>query len=807
MPELIPDGPLHGIRILDVSAGTADQVTRMLADLGADVLKIEPTGGSPARRQAPLIDGHSAAYALHNANKRSAVLDPSAADDRRQFCALAADADILVDDGDPGGTAAFGLAGAELRDRFEHLVVLSVTDFGLVGPRAGWRGNDAVLMALSSMLSRSGPPGGTPLLPPAGIASATAAAQAAWAALVAYYHRLRSGRGQFIDFARYEAVLQALDPPFGAQGQAAAARGLDTVRRGRPGKQDAYPVFRSSDGWVRICLLAPRQWRAMRAWLGEPPEFQDPRYDTISARTSDFDRIGTMIAEEFMRHSAADLVAIGAARGVPVAAILTDLDVVSSEHFQEVGALTSATLDTEEPIVVPDGCIVVDGHRAGIRWLARPVGADAPIWLPATRTPQVPDTGTRPFDGLTILDLGIIVAGGELGRLFSDLGADVIKVESPSYPDGLRQARPGQQMSESFAWTHRNQQSVGLDLRQPAGAEVFNRLVAEADAVFANFKPGTLDALGFAYPELREINPRLILAESSAYGDRGPWRTRLGYGPLVRAATGISHLWTGDTDARSGSQNPFADTVTVFPDHLVARLVATATLAAVIGRHRTGEGSHIHASQAETAVSQLDSVYAAAWAGQRGAAVTEDRTVHGVYPCMGDDEWCVISIATDSDWATVTGILGDSRLGSDPRFTGVQLRWEHRTELRAALGEHTAGHVGAELAESLQRSGVAAAPMLRGADILADPHVRARGLYAEMVHPLIDTVLPTETKSAPYETIPPALLGPAPVLGEHTVEVCQRVLGMGADEIDTLIAGGVLHAASTATPTMQGRTA
>lgn len=805
MPETTALEPLHGVRVLDVSAGVADQVTRILADLGADVLKIEPTGGSPVRAQAPLIDGHSAAYALHNANKRSAILDPSHAHSVRQFHELAAGADILVQDADPRCSAALGLTDSERRDRFEHLVVLSVTDFGLDGPRADWRGNDAVLMALSSMLSRSGPPGGAPLLPPAEIASATAAAQAAWAALVAYYHRLRSGRGQFIDFARYDAVLQALDPPFGAQGQAAAARKLDTVGRGRPGKQDAYPVFRSRDGWVRICLLAPRQWRAMRAWLGEPPQFQDPRYDTISARAADFDRIGAMIAEEFGRHRSAELVEMGAARGVPVAAVLTEFDVVTSEHFRDAGALVTTTLATGEPIVVPDGCMVVDGQRAGIRWLAHPAGADAPAWLTAARPSPVPSTGTRPFDGLTILDLGIIVAGGELGRLFSDLGAHVIKVESPSYPDGLRQTRPGKRMSESFAWTHRNQQSIGLDLRQPAGAEVFTRLVAQADAVFANFKPGTLAGLGFSYPDLAEMNPRLILAESSAYGDRGPWRTRLGYGPLVRAATGVSNLWTADTDAGSDSQNPFSDTVTVFPDHLVARLVATATLAVLIRRHRTGRGGHIHASQSETAVSQLDVVYTTAWAGRRGATITEDRTVHGVYPCQGDDEWCVISIASEDDWTAVTGVLADSRLSDDSRFACLEKRWEHRAELRAALAVHTAAHVAAELAESLQRCGVAAAPMLRASDVLTDPHVRARRLYAEMAHPLIDAVLPTETQSAPYQGIPHAALTPAPILGEHTVEICHELLGMDTEEIDALIADGALHAANPATT--QGRTA
>ena len=120
---------------------------------------------------------------------------------------------------------------------------------------------------------------------------------------------------------------------------------------------------------------------------------------------------------------------------------------------------------------------------------------------------------------MRILDLGIIVAGGELGRLFADLGAEVIKVESAAYPDGLRQTRAGQPMSEAFAWAHRNEYGLGLDLRRPEGAEIFRRLVAESDAVFANFKPGTLASLGFSYQQLREINPRIVLAESSAFGD------------------------------------------------------------------------------------------------------------------------------------------------------------------------------------------------------------------------------------------------------------------------------------------------
>lgn len=152
----------------------------------------------------------------------------------------------------------------------------------------------------------------------------------------------------------------------------------------------------------------------------------------------------------------------------------------------------------------------------------------------------------------------MIVAGGELGRLFADLGADVVKVESAAYPDGLRQTPPGQRMSRSWALTHRNERSLGLDLRDPRGAELFARLVAQADAAFANFKPGTLDSLGFTYERLRELNPRIVLAESSAFGAAGPWSTRMGYGPLVRATTGVTSLWTSPDGG-------FYDATTIFP--------------------------------------------------------------------------------------------------------------------------------------------------------------------------------------------------------------------------------------------------
>lgn len=776
----MPGGSLlTSMRVLDLSSGTGDAVGRLLADLGAEVLKIEPPGDTQARCGAPRIAGSSIAFLLHNANKRCARLDPARHEDRRLLITLAGDADIVIDSGNPNSAVMFGTSLESLTERFGHLVALSVTDFGTAGPYSSWRATDAVLYAMSSALSRTGPSVGTPVLPPTGVASGTAAVQATWAVLVAYYHRLRSGRGEFIDFSRFEAVVQALDPPFGAEGQAAVGlKASNQLWRGRPRNQQIYPIFDCCDGRVRICLLSARQWRSMWAWLGEPEQFADPAFDTIAARYGASAELNAAIGVLFAPQTMAALVAQGQARGVPIAAVLTPAEALSASHFRAAGALSDVEVAPGLTATIPVGPMVIDGCRHGYRQAARAAGADQPEWAsPRSSSIQpVGETANRPFDGLRILDLGVIVAGGELGRLFADLGAEVIKIESQAYPDGLRQTPAGKPMSRSWALTHRNESSFGLELREPSGAEVFGQLVQGADAVFANFKPGTLAALGFSYERLQALNPRIVLAESSAFGDRGPWSAQMGYGPLVRAATGVTRLWRSP-DAEPGT---YYDATTIFPDHVVARLTAIATLAVLIRREQSGIGGHVHISQAETAINLLAEAYVAESVRAAGIPVVENEDVHAVFPCAGDDEWCVISIEGMPHRKALAGLLGRADLPED------------RRGLIAAIAQWTASRDKREVTTQLQGLGVPAAPMNRAADIVDDPQLVFRQLFTELTHPLLDAAMLTETAPAPYTRIPRAPLRPAPMPGEHTATICQKVLGFSPEQIDGLIADGVL---------------
>ncbi len=791
------DGLLDTVRVLDLSSGVADTVTRLFADLGADVLKVEFPGGSPGREVPPTLAGASIPFALHNANKRSVVLDPLDDGDCDRFFDLAAGADIVVDSGRVGESAAFETSGAELAARYQHLVVLSVTDFGATGPRSSWSATDPVLYAMCGALARSGPTTGTPVLPPDGIASATAAVQATWAALVAYYNRLRCGTGDYIDFSRFESVVMALDPAFGAHGQAAAGVRRAGRWRGRPKNQDAYPIYPCKDGYVRLCVMAPRQWHGLRRWLGEPADYQDPKYDVIGARFAAWPEISVLIRALFAQQTMKDLVIAGQEHGVPIAAVLTPSQILGSEHFQAVGAITQAELAPRVRTTVPTGYFVIDGQRSGFRAPAPAAGNDQPCWLgnPAVVPSPPGKVGDYPFGGLRILDLGIIVAGGELSRLFGDLGAEVIKVESADYPDGLRQARVGEVMSESFAWTRRNNLALGLDLRSAEGKEIFGRLAAKADVVFANFKPGTLASLGLSYDALRATNPRIVLAGSSAFGEDGPWSTRLGYGPLVRATTGITRLWTSDdADSQADTtRHAFYDATTVFPDHVVGRVTAIAALAALIHRDRTGSGAHVHISQAEVVVNQLDTLYVTQAALAEGLAwVHEDTALHAVCPCAGDDEWCVISIRSDDEWWLAASVFDHPEWADDPRFATGESRLANRHELVELLSAWTRTRTPARASELLQAAGVPAGPMHRPPDVLEDSQLVQRKLYSEMVHPLIDHPLPAETGPAPFHNIPPAPQHPAPVPGQDTVEVCRKLLGMSAEQTERLIADRVL---------------
>jgi crotonobetainyl-CoA:carnitine CoA-transferase CaiB-like acyl-CoA transferase len=786
------------VRVLDVTDGLGELGARYLADLGADVIRVEPPGGGPSRSLGPSVDGVSLRYATHNANKRAIEVDLASAAGRQLFLELAGTADIIFEPGPAGLLAASGITAAGLRARHPSAVVVSVSDFGSTGPYRDWQATEQVHLAMAGVLSRSGLPGLPPLLPPAQLATESTALQAAWVALAAYLGRLRTGSGDHADVAAFEATGLTLDPGFGIGGSATGGTPAAAGPRGRPDARHLYPIFRCRDGWVRICVLSPRQWASMFRWLGEPAELADPALAAIAARHQAAARLLPVYERHFAGLLRDEAVAQGQEHGVPTAAVLTLAEVAECEQFLARGAFAEVPLSAGSPrrARVPNGLAEIDGRRAGIRRPAPEAGAHtaeilaelraAPERGPAAAGEQPADpAAARPLDGIRVLDLGVIVVGAELGRLLADLGAEVIKVENSAFPDGSRQSLAGEAISGGFAAGHRNKTSIGVNLRDERGKEIFRRLAAASDIVVSNFKPGTLEALGLGYAELARVNPGIIMADSSAFGPTGPWSRRMGYGPLVRASAGLTDLWR-----YPDVEGSYSDASTIYPDHVGARVSAVAVLAKLVERRRTGRGGTVSIAQAETILGELSaeialeslcpgSITAA------GNALPGDAP-RGVYPCAGDDEWVVITVRGDADFAALAGVIGPPQLAAAPYATAAG-REARRGDIDAAVTAWTSQRPPREAATALQAAGVPAGPMLRVPEQLGDPHLARRRYLTTMRHPLIAAAMPAERSSATFERMPDPPLNPAPLAGQQTREIAARLLGLDAAEIQSLL--------------------
>jgi crotonobetainyl-CoA:carnitine CoA-transferase CaiB-like acyl-CoA transferase len=711
------DRPLAGLRIVDLVEGPLAPITRYLAELGARVDRFVAATGD-------------AADMASNAGKNchAGPVDEAA---------LAA-ANIIVA---PPATLDYdALAAAN-----PALVLMEVSPFGSGNSLSGWKASDAVLHALSGSLSRSGIRGRAPLLPPGELAWQCAAAQGAYVVLAACFGALRSGRGDLIDYSALDGAMQALDPGYGINGSATMGRPLHLLSRERPAKGTQYPIFPCADGQVRICLLAPRQWQGMFRWMGEPEAFAGPEFAKINTRQQS-EELQMALAAFFAPRHRADLEAEGQAHGVPIAGLRTFDEFAASEQVAAQNALTVVTLADGRRVTLPNGVLTIDDARMG------PAGEapDAPILTLGDENLD------RPFEGIKVLDLGVIVVGAEAGRMFADGGADVVKVESAAFADGSRQSYLPYGLSASFAAGHRNKRSLGLDLRQEAGRALFLDLVRQADVLLSNFKPGTMEALGLGAHVLAAANPRLVMADSSAFGPTGPWAKRLGYGPLVRAATGLTAMWRYPDDPGS-----FSDAVTVYPDHVAGRISALGAVALLIRRLRSGCGGSASVSQAEVMLAQFGDLLE-----PKDAAPARPESI--VLPAAGDDEWCAVTV--DRDDAALKALLEGASI-------------ETWTRARSPM----------DAATRLQAAGIAAAPMLRVSDLPSFVYCLDRESFRVDPHPhLVDPVI-SERAAARHRLTGTPPVKVAPLMGEQSEAVVRDWLVLGEAEIAELKTSGVLQ--------------
>ncbi len=409
-----------------------------------------------------------------------------------------------------------------------------------------------------------------------------------------------------------------------------------------------------------------------------------------------------------------------------------------------------------------------------------------------------------PLAGTRILDFTWAWAGPHGTLLLSLLGAEVIKVESQQRLDHtrLRSLMTGPVLtspdhSSIFMDLNAGKLGITLNLREPRAVEIARRVAGVCDVVTANMRPGTLERLGLGYEDMRAVKPDIIMLCSSAVGNTGPERTYAGYAPTFAALGGLSSI----TGHRDGPPSPLSGAV----DLRVGTTCALAVLAALYHRRSTGEGQFIDLSSTEAVSALIGSAFMEYAMNGRAPGHDGNRdhamAPHNCYPCLpgeggsirgeGDQRWVTIAVGSDEEWHALCGVLGEDGLEIDPRFADVVSRWHHQEELDEIILAWTSGHTPEEAADTLQRAGVAAMPVLDGATLAQDPHLQARDSFSSVEHPLIGSRLSLGPPWRLSDT-PAAVRGPSPCLGEHNSYVFGQLLGMPEAEIEALVRDGVL---------------
>jgi crotonobetainyl-CoA:carnitine CoA-transferase CaiB-like acyl-CoA transferase len=785
----VPVRPLAGYRVVDLTCDRGELCGRLLSDLGAEVVKVEPPGGSPGRLVPPLDGDHSLFFTFRNCGKLSVELDLDRSDDLARFHDLLGCSDILIDSAEVGTRSANRLESDDVAERHPHLIVVSITAYGRTGPYAGRDVPNAVVDATSGMAYKAGVADREPLLPPGVVSDDTASVVGAFAAVAALHQHGRSGAGQVIDVSANESAAQTIDWSLPNASRTLSAGREPNEARAGPGP--VYPIVPCRDGYVRLVVLSRRQWHAMRAWLGEPDHLQEPELDTFMGRFGIAEAVlNPLYGALFATMTMIEVAEEAQRRGVVCTPILTPADVITNAHFESRGTFHDVALSYGPTMKLPSGWFEIDGQR--VTPTGRPprpgehtddlygrLGDRRPAPGAGSPPPSLPLTDLR------VIDLGHGGVGVETGRMFAEYGADVIKIESRTYPDFIRVLLGGE-MSPSFSSSSRSKRSLGLNIKRADGVDLLKRLARESDVVIENNSTGTMDRLGIGFADLSAENTDLVMMSSQLMGSHGLWADWSGYGPNNQVTGGMTHLWSyADGDGPAGSQS-------IFPDHFAGRMGALVALAGVVGRSRGGDGFHAEICQVEQVVGVLGDLLAQESLRPGSVMPRGNRSDRGspwgMYRCAGADEWVAICCRTDEEWRALATMTGLDQLGE----VSLADRRERADEIDESIGAWTTTLTKEEATEACLAAGVPAGPMLTAVGQTSDPHLEARGYLAPIDQPPIGALILEGPAFHATGMLGPDIR-PAPGLGEHTRDISATLLGLSDTEIEELVAAGVLE--------------
>ena len=736
---------LEGYRALDLTDRKGQMCGRFLADLGVEVVKIEPPGGDPARRLPPFAGDTSLVFAHLNANKRSLELDLETAEGRERLRALAAETDILIESGAPGWMAGMDLGYDRLSESNPGLIMASITGFGQWGPHSVFAGNDLVVFAMCGLMSISGDPDGAPCAPPETQAYYFGSLMAALGIVAALHRRERTGAGDWIDVSMQEALA--------TQEHMVRLYANEGEVHHRAGSQHQHVaparIFPCSDGHVYIYVSRQHWQRFLDIWPGHPEDFDAPEYLNNLYRRARADIINPAVSEFTRRHSMEDLTRLLQSNRIPCLPVNRPLGFLRDPHVEGRRFVQEVPYPDGESLIQPALPCLFSGARPRVA-APGPAGADvetatadgdaavgAAAGNAAAPAPAAAAQGL-PLEGLRVLSFDHVLAGPFGMMLLADLGAEVLKVESAKGGlDPFRFFGTGDDPNASprFLEFNRNKRSVTVNLKHPEGPGLIRELALHCDLVLDNFAARVMPGLGLDYDHLVEHKPDIVTLRMPGLGATGPKKDSLTLGTIITGFTGFTWLWN-----ESPEVDPPVGAGTVLPDYVSGVMAAILSVAVTLYRRRTGRGMAMDMAQAEAAAFLIGTAMIQAANTDTEPVAVGNRSLYhapyGIYPCEGDDRWCVIATENDAQWRSLAAAIGRPELAGDPRFRDSADRVRRRDELDAMIEEWTRTRDRHEVMRLLQAEGVPCGAVQNGADLVEnDPHLQARGFLGTHDNP------------------------------------------------------------------------
>jgi crotonobetainyl-CoA:carnitine CoA-transferase CaiB-like acyl-CoA transferase len=791
--------PLAGYTVVDLSIGIAGAYcTKLLADGGADVIKVEPPEGDPLRSWsasgAAIETGSDGAlFSYLASSKDSVVADPANGEDIALITRLLASADAVVSSAGSRVTEHASFTPEAIHRSNPHLTVTSITPFGLAGPWCDRAATEFTLQAWSGGIVGlgRGDPERAPVFVGGQVGEYLAGAYASAATLASRYRQISGGGGDLLDLSMLETQILCLTYYPVTYFEVLGRPWRDARRLTVPG------VAHAKDGLVDLGCGTAQQWFDLCAMVGHPEWIDEESPLTITESANRYaDEIYAWVAS----NTVDDIRELATAFRIPNAPVGNGANIASLDQFAERGSVVRNPRDGFQQPGPP--------YRVGAAQLRRPnpapaLGEHTEHYRAAQLTPRPVPTDVPnglPFIGLRVLDMTTFWAGPSCTHFLAMLGAEVIHVESTRRPDGTRLIA-GVPVSEDQWWEkspifmalNTNKKGLTLDLQKPRGREVLRRLISTCDVIVENFTPRVLEQLGLDFAAIQAIQPSAVMVRMPGFGLDGPMRDNPAFAYVIESASGLSWL-TGYPD------RPPVEPYSVGDPNAGVHAI-NALLLALEHRRRTGQGVLVEAAMVDAALSisaeQIVeySAYGALLdrAGNRGPTAAPQNLYRSadVDEFGRLDSWVAIAVATDNQWERLCDALGSPSWAMDPKLSteaGRRAEQDLIDERLAAWCEHRSGD---EIVASLWDAGVPVAKVMQPHRQTELDQLAFRGFFEDVDHPVggrarLSTV-PIKSSSDPKHVH----TRPAPLLGQHNHELLTE-LGLTSTDIADLEADGII---------------